>query len=128
MQIISGKPATSFGAHLLIHSFHTCLWASPVAPLVKDWPTVQESQVQSLGWEDPLEKGNGNPLQYSLPGKSHGQRILVGYSPWDRKESDMTEQLHFTLDWVVRKGLFELTAGLRSKCQGASHAGMREEK
>ena len=32
-----------------------------------------------------------------LPGKSHGQRSLVGYSPWDRKESDTTERpLHFT--------------------------------
>ena len=31
-----------------------------------------------------------------LPGKSHGQRSLVGYSPWGHKESDMTEQLHFT--------------------------------
>ena len=30
-----------------------------------------------------------------LPGKSHGQRKLVGYSPWSRKESDMTERLHF---------------------------------
>ena len=30
-----------------------------------------------------------------LPGKSHGQRSLVGCSPWDRKESDMTERLHF---------------------------------
>ena len=37
-------------------------------------------------------EGNGNPLQYSfffpsvfLPGKSHGQRSLVGYSPWDHK-------------------------------------------
>ena len=30
-----------------------------------------------------------------LPGKSHGQRSLVGYSPWGCKESDMTEQLHF---------------------------------
>uniref|UniRef100_A0A452FUQ7 PHD finger protein 21A n=1 Tax=Capra hircus TaxID=9925 RepID=A0A452FUQ7_CAPHI len=30
-----------------------------------------------------------------LPGKSHGQRSLVGCSPWGRKESDMTEQLHF---------------------------------
>ena len=29
-----------------------------------------------------------------LPGKSHGWRSLVGYSPWGRKESDMTEQLH----------------------------------
>jgi len=30
-----------------------------------------------------------------LPGKSHGWRSIVGYSPWGRKESDMTEQLHF---------------------------------
>ena len=30
-----------------------------------------------------------------LPGKSHGQRSLVGCSPWGRKESDTTEQLHF---------------------------------
>ena len=28
-----------------------------------------------------------------LPGKAHGQRSLAGYSPWDRKESDMTERL-----------------------------------
>ena len=32
--------------------------------------------------------GEGNVF---LPGKSHGQRSLVGYSPWDCKESDMTE-------------------------------------
>ena len=31
-----------------------------------------------------------------LPGKSHGQRSLIGYSPWGRKELDTTEQLHFT--------------------------------
>ena len=30
-----------------------------------------------------------------LPGKSHGQRSLVGYSPWSREESDTTERLHF---------------------------------
>ena len=30
-----------------------------------------------------------------LPGKSHGQRSLIGYSPWGRKESDTTERLHF---------------------------------
>ena len=37
--------------------------------------------------------GHGNPLQYSCPGESHGQRSLVGYSPWGRKELDMTERL-----------------------------------
>ena len=30
-------------------------------------------------------EGNGNPLQVFLPGKSHGQRSLPGYSPWDCK-------------------------------------------
>ena len=50
--------------------------------------------IQSLGWEDPLDKENGNPLQYSLPEKSHGQRSLVDYSPKGCKELDMTEQLN----------------------------------
>ena len=36
--------------------------------------------------------GYGNPLQF-LPGKSHGQTSLAGYSAWGRKESDMIEQL-----------------------------------
>jgi len=30
-----------------------------------------------------------------LPGKSHGRRSLIGYSPWGRKELDTTERLHF---------------------------------
>ena len=38
-------------------------------------------------------EGNYYPLQYFLPGESHGQRSLVGYSPWGRKELDMTELL-----------------------------------
>ena len=37
------------------------------------------------------EGGSGNPLQYSCLEKSHGQRSLVGHSPWGCKESDMTE-------------------------------------
>ena len=36
------------------------------------------------------------PTPVLLPGKSHGQRSLVGYSPWGRKESDTTGRLHFT--------------------------------
>ena len=36
------------------------------------------------------------PTPVFLPGKSHGMRILVGYSPWGRKESDTAERLHFT--------------------------------
>ena len=37
------------------------------------------------------------PTPVLLPGKSHGQRSLVGCNPWGREESDMTEQLHFSL-------------------------------
>ena len=36
-----------------------------------------------------------HPTPVLLPGKSHGQRSLVGCSPWGRKESDTTEPLHF---------------------------------
>ena len=38
-------------------------------------------------------EGNGNPLQSSLPGKSHRQRNLVGYSPWDCEESDSIKHM-----------------------------------
>ena len=35
--------------------------------------------------------GHGNPVQYSLPGESHGQRSLASYSSWGHKESNTTE-------------------------------------
>ena len=38
-------------------------------------------------------EGNGNFTPVFLPGGSHGQRSLVGYSPWGRKESDMIEHV-----------------------------------
>ena len=41
--------------------------------------------------------GHGNPLRYCCLEKSHGQRSLVGYSPWGHKESDMTELLTLSL-------------------------------
>ena len=43
----------------------------------------------------PLEEKVWHPTPVLLPGKSHGQRSLVGCSPWGRKESDTTERLHF---------------------------------
>ena len=52
-----------------------------VAQMVKNLPTMQETGVWSLGWEDPLEEGTA-PTPVFLPGESHGQRSLVGYSPW----------------------------------------------
>ena len=46
--------------------------------MVKNLPTIWETWVQFLGWEDPLEEGT--PLQYSWLENPHGQRSLVGYS------------------------------------------------
>jgi len=40
-------------------------------------------------------KRKWQPTPVLWPEKFHGQRSLVGYSPWDHKESDMTERLHF---------------------------------
>ena len=73
-----------------------------MAQRAKHLPTMQETQVQSLGWADPLEKEMATTPVF-LPGKSHGQRSLAGYSPWGHKESDATERLHFALgSQVVR--------------------------
>ena len=47
-----------------------CSWASLVAQLVKNLPTIRETWVQSLGWEDPLEKGkttHSNILAWRIP-------------------------------------------------------------
>ena len=61
---------------------------------------MQETQVWSLGPEDPIEKEMATHSSI-LAGKSHGQRSLAGYSPWDCKESDMTEQLNNKLDILI---------------------------
>ena len=62
-----------------------------VAHMVKNLPSMQETQVQFLIWEDALEKGMATPLQYSCLENPHGQRSLMGCSPWGHKESDTTD-------------------------------------
>ena len=90
-------PAAGLGAlNVAVHTWDLSL----MAQRVKCLPAMQETRVQSLGWEDPLEK-EWQPTPVFLPGKSHGQRSLVGYSPWGRKESDMTEQLHFFFTFTI---------------------------
>ena len=53
---------------------------------------MQETRVQSLGGEEPPENGMATHSSI-LARKSHGQRSLVGYSPWGPKELDTAEQL-----------------------------------
>ena len=66
-------------------------WASLVAQLVKNPPAMQETWVQSLGWEDPLEKGN------TTHSSMLAWRIQGLYRQWGGKESDTTERLSLSL-------------------------------
>ena len=63
-----------------------------VALMVKNLPAMQEAQVRSLGWirKIPWRK-EWQPTPVFLSGEFHGQRSLVGYSPWGCKELDITE-------------------------------------
>ena len=80
---------------------------------------MQETWVQSLGWEDPLEEGMAYLLQYSWPGEFYGQRSLAGYSPWVRKEQDITEgpslSYWFTSQQFWEKGRISSFEGILSK-------------
>ena len=64
--------------------------ASLLTQTVKNLSAMQETQVQFLGQEDPLEKGMATHSSI-LTWRIHGQRSLVGYGPRGRKESDTTE-------------------------------------
>ena len=71
-----------------------------MAQRVKHLPTMQETLfdpcVRKIPWRRKWQ-----PTPVLLPGKSHGQRSLVDYSPWDHKELDTTEQLHLLLGRIV---------------------------
>ena len=73
---------------------HSSILASPVAQTVKHLLTMQETRDRSLGREIPLEKEMATHCSI-LAWNFHGRRSPVGYSRWGRKESDMTERLHF---------------------------------
>ena len=60
------------------------------------WSVGYQCSVPGLG--KPPGGGHGDPHQYSSLENPHGQRSLVGYSPWSRKESHMTEQYVYILN------------------------------
>ena len=64
--------------------------------MVKNLPALQETQVQSWAAEIPWRREQ-QPTPAFLPGEFHGERNPRGYSPWGRKESDMTERLSLLL-------------------------------
>ena len=70
-----------------------CSWASLVTQTVKKSACTSGDLGLIPGLGRSHGGGHGNTLEYSCLGTSHGQRSLVGYSPWGRQELDMTEQL-----------------------------------
>ena len=82
-----------FGISCLYGSFYggskdtLVSWASRVAHLVKNLPAIWKTWIRFLGWEDPLEKGKAAHSSI-LAWRIHGL-----YSPWGRKELNMTERL-----------------------------------
>ena len=77
------------GQMALFHLFYF----SPGGSVVKTLSTNAGDVSSILGLGRSPGEGNGNPLLF-LPGEFHGQRSLMGYSPWRCKESDITEQLN----------------------------------
>ena len=71
-------------------------WASLVAQMVKNLPAMPETWVDPWVGKIPWRRAWQPTLVFS-PGEFHGQRSLAGYSPWGRKESDLTEQLKISL-------------------------------
>ena len=83
-----------------------------MASQLKDFPGGSDSKASVYNVGDPGSipgsgrspgEGNGNLLQYYCLEKYHGQRSLVGYSPWGRKELEMTERLHFYTSQLKQK-------------------------
>ena len=77
---------------LVINYIYTLIRASLVAQTVKNMPAMGKTWVQSLGWEDPLEKGMGTHssiLAWRIPRTEEPG----GCSPWGPKESDTAEWL-----------------------------------
>ena len=83
---------------------------SLVCQLVKNPSAMWETWVQSLGWEDPQEKGMATHSSI-LPGEFHGQRSLGDYSPWDHtvRHDSVTEQQQSQLSAKLQRGIFPRT-------------------
>ena len=83
--------------------------ASLVAQRLKHLPGMWETRFDAWVGKIPWRR-KWQPTPVLLPGESHGERSLVGYSPWGRKESDTTERLHSLHSLMLRKE-FEIVVG-----------------
>ena len=85
--------------HIYMIFFSIIYNGLPLCSVLRIHLPIQETWVRSLGQDDPQGEGNGNPLQYSR--KSHGQKSLVGYSPWypKRVRHDIVTNNNNNIQW-----------------------------
>ena len=74
--------------------------------MVKNPQAIWETWVQSLSWEDTLEKGTA-PTPVFLPGEFHEQRSLINSSSWGSKESHTSELLSTAQHKVFSKTVMQ---------------------
>ena len=86
--------------------------ASLVAQMVKNLPAMQETQGSIPGSGRSPREGKWQPTPQFLPGGVHGQRNLLGYSPWGRQELDTTKRLSLQHYVGIPTGTFELDRSL----------------
>ena len=98
------------------------IWDSLVARLVTNLLAMQETQVQFLDWEGPPCWRKWQPTPVFLPGKSHGQRSLVVYSPWGRKELDTTEQLSTQHMYIYKTDALCCTVETTQNCKATMYS------
>ena len=92
--ILISACASSSPAFCMIYSVCGVYHISLVAQMIKCLPTMQGPRFDT--WVGKIFcRRKWQPTPVLLPGKPHGRSSMVGHSPWGRKESDMTEQLHF---------------------------------
>ena len=107
-------------------------WASLVAQMIKNLPTIWETQIHALVWEDVLENLTLTLIFFLWQGVATHSSILAwriprteklaGYSPWDCKQLDMTERLtllHFHFShihtWILENPYLWLYGPLLAK-------------
>ena len=84
---------TTWEAHIRQYKMIWCSYQSLYISC--SFPLVQWSIIILDKYSKVMRRRQWYPTPVLLPGKSHGRRSLVGYSPWGHKESDTTERLHF---------------------------------
>ena len=90
---------------------------------VKHLSAMQETRLDPWVGKIPWRR-KWQPTPIPLPGKSHGWRILVGYNPWGRKESDTTERLNWTDNewWWASFQVLAISMSSLEKCLFSSLA------